>query len=105
MVENLEEQEEVKRSRRKSVAIGVVIVLVFSLAIGYMVNPTDASETPRTMLADKLVLIAVDTDGDGNHDLEIAVSEIINIASFDDGTQGIWIGGDVTSLDPLSLTD
>ncbi len=104
-MEQPEELDEGTISKRARTLIIVLVLFLVAVLVGSQVLSTDASDAPRTILADKLKLIAVDTDGDGNHDLEIAVSEIINIASFDDGTQGIWIGGDVTSLDPLSLTD
>lgn len=97
----LDESDKGRLSKRKFVALGFLVVLVVSLVIGSIVIPTDASETPRTMLVDRLMLVAVDTDGDGLHDLEIAVTEILKVAVFDDGTQGIWIKGDVNTLDPL----
>ena len=82
-----------------SVGAGLVMVIVLAASL---IGGSDAAQGPRAVLVDKIVLIMVDEDGDGKHDYEISVAGIQRVASFDDGTFGIQLTGEVDTLRPLS---
>lgn len=77
------------------------MLLVGMFLIGLLVGAALLAPGRAGATADRLVYVAVDTDGDGRNDYEFTITEVTSQFETEEGAMGLWVRGVVQDLTPL----